>query len=223
MFRAGMIAAGLLLGVSGCASLQMKDVNGDGAITPHDVGRAFNGPPLVMPPHLQTRFDSEESTATVEIKRPLRREAVRVLMSVSDTRCDDYMVGITAGRNTYGLGFEILGSMMSTIGGLVTHAPAANAFSAASTFSRATSDSVTQALFGGRELSLMSTAVRTGRIARAREIEAAVARGEFDTWSPESILRQIDAYDRDCGVRYGLDVLGQAAQRAEPPETTPGS
>ncbi len=218
MVRAVLIGT-LAISLSGCASLGATDTNRDGVTTPHDAGYALNGRPLAMPNDLAELFANErQANEAIEIRQSRRRQAVRVLMRLSDAKCEDYLVGIGTIRNTYGSTLQILASVLSTAGGLVAKGPAANAFSAGSTFSQGASSTLNNTLFGGRDFPLLYTAVRSGRRSQAANIERSVEKGEFNDWTPDSILTFVSAYDRDCGVNYALDRLSVAVQNSTSPD-----
>ncbi|CAL1691075.1 hypothetical protein MMB232_01210 [Brevundimonas subvibrioides] len=207
-----LVALGLACGVGGCASVH-GDVNNDGVVNPQDAGRYLNGPPLQMSPELATKFAQEPNPSPPAAAAALRNEAIDVLLQTSNSNCNDYMVGIGAGRNTYGVGFSILGSAFSTLGSLVAKGPAANGFSAASNFSQGTSSTLTQTLFGGREFPLLYSAVMAGRRAEQAEIIRRRDGGYFNSWSGSSILTLMRSYDQLCGVNYGIERLTIAAQQ----------
>lgn len=208
-----------------CASLQPIGVTNDGNVrrsTLHELGAQLNGPELTMPTELTARFMAETPQTSTDDRRNLRREAIEALIRESNNKCRNYMTGVGAVRNGYGISFSTLSSLLTAIGSVVTQGAAANAFSAASGFSQTTSNTVTATLFGGREFNLIQASVWAGRQPWQNRILLRASEGHYDTWSPSSLLTEAQEFDRLCGVSYGLERLFQVTQTSAAQGTNDG-
>ena len=105
---------------------------------------------------------------------------------------------------------DVIGLTLSAIGGAASPNSSANWLSAGSSIAQSSRRSIEDTVFGGREFGLVYTAIWTGRDEARKELEAAVAKGQFDDWGWQGILAVVRRYDVKCGINYGLSRLTQA-------------
>lgn len=138
------------------------------------------------------------------------RELAAALISASDKRCEDYLVGVTVQRNLGNSGFSILGSALTTVGSLVSEGRAANAFAGAGGFANSTANTLDDTIFGRHEFAVIYDAVKRGRTVERNAFLADM--DQFDGMGRYEILSRITPYDHNCGITYGLVELSRAVQ-----------
>jgi hypothetical protein len=206
----GFLVAGLVVILTGCTSLYAKPPARD------TFGAGGFGVPLAIPiaGDAQAAVEAFDKRwidpVSDEEKKDRARAFVFALIGESDLRCDRYLTSISTDRNTTRGSLDVIGLTLSAIGGAASPNSSANWLSAGSSIAQSSRRSIEDAVFGGREFSLVYTAIWTGRDEARKELEAAVAKGQFDAWGWQGILAVVRRYDVKCGINYGLSRLAQA-------------
>lgn len=207
----GFLLAGLVLTLTGCTSLYAKP------IARETFGAGGFGVPLALPTvevaqSEVEKFDNRWSltAASDDQKRDRARALVSALIGESDLRCDRYLTSVSTDRNTTRGSLDVIGLTLSAIGGAASPNSSANWLSAGSSIAQSSRRSIEDTVFGGREFGLVYTAIWSGRDEARKELEAAVAKGQFDAWGWQGILAVVRRYDVKCGINYGLSRLTQA-------------
>lgn len=205
------LVAGLFFLLTGCTSLVAKPIDRD------KFGAGGFGVPLAIPTAEVAqseveKFDSRWGPAGASDgqKRDRARALVFALIGESDLRCDRYLTSVSTDRNATRGSLDVIGLTLSAIGGAASPNSSANWLSAGSSIAQSSRRSIEDTVFGGREFGLVYTAIWTGRDEARKELEAAVAKGQFDDWGWQGILAVVRRYDVKCGINYGLSRLTQA-------------
>ena len=184
--------------------LAVLALGGCQTMKPHEVGRWLNPAPLALPADHDTLFKDEEGN----------RSLAYYLMNQSDITCENYLVGVSAGRNTSDAALGIGAQALSAVGGLVAGADAANAWSGASTFVQGANRTLNDTVFAGQSFQIIYDAVHRGREAHARTMRAEIDGHLWDELPHHGILQRVGVYDMKCGVNYGMVELSLALQRS---------
>lgn len=171
---------------------------------PDRIGAHLNPDPLSLPQNHQTYVGAAGNQALAY-----------VLINASNIRCENYLVGVSAGRNTADAGLSIGAQAFSAIGSLAVPGASANAWSGASTFLQGANRTLQTSVFAGQNFHVVYEAVHRGR-----EREAALLRADIDTkkWDAlphEGILERVTPYDLKCGINYGMVEISRALGRTD--------
>ena len=206
-----LVVASAAMVLGGCASL--------GAIDPYRAGHRLNGEVLGPDDGWRRRFDDAANNA--ETHKSLSREFAFYLIGRSDRKCEDYLVGISAGNNAFGglldlasIGLNFAGAGASSLGSANDLATGAGVLTSLRTTAQTN-------LFAGSEFGVIYETVHRGRDAERQALVKAIEDGRFDAWGPEAISAVINAYDVKCGVNYASRLLRQAMQEMTPEVRTP--
>lgn len=206
------------LACGGCASIGVgTDWNDDGRVTLHDTGLAANGPLLA----LNDRWGSRFSTAYAREEQggafdgDLRRELVFALIADSNAKCDNYLVGLAGIQNSYDAGLNLGRSALTTAAGLSSPQRSANLLAGVASFLGATREEITNNVFGGKDIEVLTSAVKAGRATEEAILVGRARAGDFDRWDATSVLREIHSYDQNCGISYGLRKLQESVVVAQ--------
>ncbi|MNS09084.1 hypothetical protein D3C72_405550 [compost metagenome] len=133
------------------------------------------------------------------------------LISRSDQRCENYLIGLVAQRNVTRGGLSLLASGLGTIGSVVAKGQAANAFAGAATFVSSSSATAETTVFSNRDLYVIYDAVKVGRRReRERLLELVASWPDPSSMTSHEVLARITPYDLDCGISYGMTQISQA-------------
>jgi hypothetical protein len=166
---------------------------------PSQLGRDINPDPLTLPDDWGTYTGDDAN-----------QEIAYALIAASDSRCEDYLVGVSVQRNSANATLSVGSLVLGTVGGLVAPAESANAFAAGSTLLQGTSRTLNDTIFSGRDFALIYDAVRTGRRRQRRMMETAIDAGDWDGLAVNGVLARVRDYDHNCGVTYGLTEINRA-------------
>lgn len=209
---------GLALACGGCASVGVgTDRNADGQVTLHDTGLSANGPVLALNDRWGPRFSAAYAREAEGggFDGDLRRELLYSLIADSNAKCDNYLVGLAGIQNSYDTGLNLGRAALTTAAGLSSPQRSANILAAVATFFGSANEEITNNVFGGKDIEVLISAVKSSRaIEHAILLSRAQAR-EFDRWDATSVLREVHAYDQNCGISYGLLKLQEAVVIAE--------
>lgn len=202
--RLALLAAVATLGLAGCQHL-----------TPdyRAIGEKVNGTSLLelkLVDDFEQRFGEETATTAAADRAALRREMVATLLAVSDVRCENYLVGVSVSANSTRAGLDLTSLALGTAGGVATPEESANLLSALSTLAGGARQSLADTVFAGRDFPVIYAAIRNGRRAQRDRYLDLAHDGDFDRWGFGSILNLMNAYDLDCGVNYGLQLVTDA-------------
>lgn len=211
----------MALACSGCASVGLgTDRNSDGRVTLHDTGLSANGPVLALNdrwgPRFSTAYAREDQGGTFD--GDLRRELLFSLIADSNAKCDNYLVGLAGVQNSYDTSLNLGGLALTTAAGLSSPQRSANILAALGTFFGSANEEITNNVFGGKDIEVLISAVKSSRATEQAILESRARAGDFDRWDATSILREVHAYDQNCGISYGLLKLQEAvviAKRSE--------
>lgn len=146
------------------------------------------------------------------------KQLVYALVAESDLRCDEYLTAVSLDRNATRSGLDIVGLALGAIGGVASPNASANWLSAGSTMAQSSRRSLEDTVFGGREFSLIYTAIWQGREEASAVLLKRADQGDFIDWDWRSILSLARQYDVKCGLNYGLSRLARAVSA---PATVP--
>ncbi len=135
------------------------------------------------------------------------KQLMYALVAESDLRCDRYLTAVSVDRNATRGSLEIVGLALGAIGGVASPNSSANWFSAGSTLAQSSRRSLEDTVLGGREFSLIYTAIWQGRDEASKALLARADKGEFTGWNWRPILSLARQYDVKCGLNYGLSRL----------------
>jgi hypothetical protein len=200
------LTIGTLLLLGACQSLSTN---------PHDAGRALNGPLMVIEPEWNSRFTATSADA----RGPLAREFAYAKISESDRRCEDYLIGLSAGNNSFGTLLDLGALGLSLVGAGTSSLANANDLAKGTGLLQSLRSAATDNLFAGQEFGLIYDTVQAGRLAEQRELIKSVEAGRFDTWGPEGILAVANAYNVKCGVNYAAMLIRTALVKNPPAAT----
>jgi hypothetical protein len=206
-----LIVGVAVMALGGCASL--------GAVDPYAAGHRLNGEVLGADAGWRDRFTRSENDA--EARKGVAREFAYYLIGRSDRKCEDYLVGVSAGNNSFrgvldlvSIGLNFAGTGASSLGSAHDLATGAGVVTSLRT-------SALTNLFAGNEFAVIYETVHRGRDAERKALIAALGAGQFDTWGPEAIAAVINAYDVKCGVNYASRLIREAVEDLEPVARTP--
>lgn len=138
------------------------------------------------------------------------KQLLYALVAESDLRCDRYLTAVSVDRNATRSSLDIIGLALGAIGGVASPNASANWLSAGSTLAQSSRRSLEDSVFGGREFSLIYTAIWQGRERAAKDLMERADDSEFRNWDWRPILSLARQYDVKCGLNYGLSQLTQA-------------
>lgn len=219
--RWAIATIGLALTCGGCASVGVgTDRNADGQVTLHDTGLSANGPVLALNDRWGPRFSAAYAREAQggEFDGDLRRELLYSLIADSNAKCDNYLVGLAGIQNSYDTGLNLGRTALVTAAGLSSPERSANLLAALAGFFGSTREEITNNVFGGKDIEVLSGAVMAGRATEEAILASRASAGAFDRWDATSVLREVHAYDQNCGISYGIRQLQEAvvvAQRFE--------
>ena len=145
----------------------------------------------------------------------LRRELLYSLVAESNAKCDNYLVGLAGIQNSYDTGLNLGRSALTTAAGLSSPERSANMLAAFATFLGSTNEEITSNVFGGKDIEVLTSAVKGGRATEEAILFSRARDGDFDRWDATSVLREVHAYDQNCGISYGLRKLQEAVVVAQ--------
>lgn len=202
-------AASALLG--GCASL--------GPVDPYRAGHHLNGEVLGPDDAWRQRFTDAADDA--EEHEQVSREFAYYLIGRSDRKCEDYLVGISAGNNTFNGLLDLISVGLNFAGAGASSLGSANDLATGAGFVTSLRSSARTNAFAGSEFGVIYETVHRGRDAEREALINAIEQGRFDAWGPEAISAVVNAYDVKCGVNYASRLLREAVQEMEPEVRTP--
>lgn len=138
------------------------------------------------------------------------KQLMYALVAESDLRCDRYLTAVSVDRNATRGSLDIVGLALGAIGGVASPNSSANWFSAGSTLAQSSRRSLEDSVLGGRDFTLIHTAIWQGREAAAKDLLGRADSDEFKDWNWRPILSLARQYDVKCGINYGLSRLTQA-------------
>lgn len=202
--RSALLAAAAAFALAGCQHL-----------TPdyRAIGEKVNGTSLLeldLVDDFEERFGDETASTSADDRSSLRREMVATLLAVSDVRCENYLVGVSVSSNSTRAGLDLTSLALGTAGGVATPEESANLLSALSTLAGGARQSLADTVFAGRDFPVIYSAIRNGRRAQRDRYLDLAHDGDFDRWGFGSILNLMNAYDLDCGINYGLQLISDA-------------
>lgn len=191
---------------SGCTTLNMKNTSPLGAGgSGHPLGSdvvtsSTTGPAEILMDAEWAKWDAATRG----------RQLVYALVAESDLRCDRYLTAVSVDRNATRGTLDIVGLALGAIGGVASPNASANWFSAGSTFAQSSRRSLEDSVLGGRDFTLIHTAIWQGRELAAKDLLSRADKDEFKNWNWRPILSIARQYDVKCGINYGLSRLSQA-------------
>jgi len=206
-----LIVGLVVLALGGCASL--------GAVDPYAAGHRLNGEVLRADEGWERQFTTTATNA--EARKSVSREFAFYLIGKSDRKCEDYLVGISAGNNAFGslldlvsIGLNFGGTGASSLGTAQDLAAGAGVVTSLRSTAR-------NNLFAGSEFAVIYETVHRGRDVEREALIKAVEGGQFDNWGHEGIAAVVGAYDVKCGVNYASRLIREAVQTMTPQVRTP--
>lgn len=200
-----------VIALGGCASL--------GAVDPYAAGHRLNGEVLGADDAWRQRF--RDAADDPDEHKAVSREFAFYLIGRSDRKCEDYLVGISAGNNSLGglldlasIGLNLAGAGASSLG-------SANDLASGAGMVTSLRSTARNNLFAGNDFAVIYETVHRGRDAERQALIDALGQGQFDTWGPEAIAAVVNAYDVKCGVNYASRLIREAVERLEPEVRTP--
>lgn len=208
-------ACAVATALSGCAALA--------PLSPYEIGAQMNGEYLEADGTWRGRF----TTATApEDRANLARELAFMLIGRSDRKCENYLVGISSGRNAFGGSLDLLSMGLGVAATGASSLGSATELAGGSSFIQSLRQTSDSRLFADHDTGTIYRVVHQGRAVERQALMTAITDGRFDTWGPEAIAAVVNAYDVKCGVNYANSLIREAVEsnveNLEPTVLLPG-
>ncbi|MDO9607882.1 MAG: hypothetical protein Q7J26_05120 [Brevundimonas sp.] len=208
-----------LMGASGCSTFKMIDK--DAPLGAGGAGQALGADVVTSAQHQEAEGLMDDlwhgrSDRTGWNMDTRGKQLVYALVAESDLRCDRYLTAVSIDRNATRSSLDIVGLALGAIGGVASPNASANWFSAGSTLAQSSRRTLEDSVFGGREFSLIYTAIWQGREEASKDLLKRADDEEFKAWDWRPILSLARQYDVKCGLNYGLSRLTRAVSTPAP-------
>ncbi|MFN4295631.1 MAG: hypothetical protein ACK4FB_02235 [Brevundimonas sp.] len=187
--------------LSGCGTLA--------PFSPYEIGARMNGEYLEADGAWRDRFNS---ASTAQDRANLARELAFMLLGRSDRKCENYLVGISSGRNAFGGSLDLLSMGLGVAATGASSLGSATELAGGSSFIQSLRQTSDSRLFANHDTGTIYRVVHQGRAVERQALMTAIAGGRFDTWGPEAIAAVVNAYDVKCGVNYANSLIREAVE-----------